>query len=50
MDPSGKMVPAPGTLEAFQKDLALAPTGPNASAAKDALTALGGTVPTQVRR
>ncbi|MGH9786416.1 MAG: carboxypeptidase regulatory-like domain-containing protein [Terriglobia bacterium] len=50
MDPSGKMLPAPGTLEAFQKYLALAPTGPNASAAKDALTALGGTVPTQVRR
>jgi tetratricopeptide (TPR) repeat protein len=50
MDPSGKMVPAPGTLEAFQKYLTLAPTGPNASAAKDALTALGGTVPTQVRR
>jgi tetratricopeptide (TPR) repeat protein len=50
MDPSGKMVPAPGTVEAFQKYLALAPTGPNAQAAKDALTALGGTVPTNVRR
>jgi tetratricopeptide (TPR) repeat protein len=50
MDPSGKMVPAAGTVEAFQKYLALAPTGPNAQAAKDALTALGGTVPTNVRR
>jgi len=50
MDSAGKMQPAPGTNEAFQKYLELAPTGPNAAAARDAITALGGTVPTQVRR
>jgi len=50
MDSAGKMVPAPGTLEAFQKYLELAPSGPNAAASRDALTALGGTVPTQIRR
>jgi len=50
MDPSGKMLPAPGTTEAFQKYLELAPSGPNAQAARDAITALGGTVPTQVRQ
>jgi tetratricopeptide (TPR) repeat protein len=50
MDSAGKMLPAPGTNEAFLKYLELAPTGPNAQAARDAVAALGGTVPTQVRR
>lgn len=50
MDAGGKMKPAPGTNEAFLKYLELAPTGPNAQAAKDAVSALGGTVPTQVKR
>jgi tetratricopeptide (TPR) repeat protein len=50
MDSAGKMQPAPGTNEAFLKYLELAPTGPNAQAARDAVSALGGTVPTQVRR
>lgn len=50
MDPSGKMLPAPGTVEAFQKYLDLAPTGPNAAASKDAMTALGGTVATRVQQ
>lgn len=42
----GKMVPAPGTAEAFNKYLELAPTGPNAQTAKDMLTSLGSTVDT----
>jgi tetratricopeptide (TPR) repeat protein len=42
----GKMVPAPGTSEAFQKYLELAPNGPNAQTAKDMLTSLGSTVDT----
>lgn len=50
MDAAGKMLPAPGTTEAFEKYLELAPTGPNAAAAQDAITALGGTVPTEIRR
>ena len=50
MDSAGKMQPAPGTNEAFLKYLELAPTGPNAQAARDAVSALGGTVPTQVKR
>jgi tetratricopeptide (TPR) repeat protein len=50
MDSAGKMQPAPGTNEAFLKYLELAPSGPNAQAARDAVAALGGTVPTQVRR
>ena len=32
--PDGKIVPPPGTREAFQKYLALQPTGPNSEAAK----------------
>jgi len=50
MDAGGKMKPAPGTNEAFIKYLDLAPDGPNAQAAKDAVAALGGTVPTQVKK
>lgn len=50
MDASGKMQPAAGTVEAFNKYLELAPTGPNAQAAKDAVAALGGAVQTEVKR
>jgi tetratricopeptide (TPR) repeat protein len=42
----GKMVIPPGTTEAFQKYLQLAPTGPNAQQAKDILTGLGAPVET----
>jgi len=43
-DKSGKIVPAPGTIEALQKYLELAPTGPNADAAKQLLQSFGETV------
>jgi len=42
----GKMVPAPGTADAFQKYLQLAPDGKDAQTAKDMLTSLGQTVDT----
>jgi tetratricopeptide (TPR) repeat protein len=42
----GKVTPAPGTVEAFQKYLELAPTGQFAQAAKDMLTTLGSSVTT----
>ena len=41
-----KTIPAPGTVEALQKYLELAPTGPNAQSAKDLLTSLGSSVET----
>lgn len=41
-----KQVPAPGTVEALQKYLELAPNGPNAQAAKDLLASLGSSVET----
>jgi tetratricopeptide (TPR) repeat protein len=41
-----KTVPVPGTVEALQKYLELAPTGPNAQAAKDLLASLGQSVET----
>jgi tetratricopeptide (TPR) repeat protein len=41
-----KTVPAPGTVEALQKYLELAPTGPNAQNAKDLLASLGAAVET----
>jgi tetratricopeptide (TPR) repeat protein len=41
-----KTIPAPGTVEAFQKYLEIAPTGPNAQNAKDLLASLGATVET----
>lgn len=41
-----KQVPAPGTTEAFQKYLELAPNGPNAQNAKDILASLGSSVET----
>ncbi len=40
----GKVIPAPGTAEAFRKYLALAPAGPNSRAATDLLTTLGSRV------
>jgi tetratricopeptide (TPR) repeat protein len=42
----GKVTPAPGTVEAFQKYLELAPNGPFAQQAKDMLTTLGSSVQT----
>jgi tetratricopeptide (TPR) repeat protein len=42
----GKMVPAPGTTEALNKYLELAPDGKYAQAAKDLLASLGATVQT----
>lgn len=45
--PEGKVNPVPGTAEAFQKYLELAPTGPNAEAAKGMLTAINASVDTK---
>lgn len=42
----GKMVPVPGTVEALNKYLEIAPDGRNAQAAKDLLASLGATVQT----
>ncbi len=41
-----KTIAPPGTAEAFQKYLELAPDGPNAQSAKDLLTSIGSTVET----
>ena len=41
-----KMVPAPGTAEAFNKYLELAPDGPNAQSATEMLTTIGAPVQT----
>lgn len=46
VEPSGKVVPAPGTVEAFQKYLELQPDGPNAQSAKDMLASLGSSIQT----
>ena len=43
----GKVTPAPGTVEAFQKYLELAPTGQFAQQAKDMLGTLGGSINTK---
>jgi len=43
---TGKVTPAPGTLEALQKYLELAPTGPNAEAAKGLIDTISGPVST----
>ena len=40
------MVPAPGTVEALNKYLEIAPDGKNAQAAKDLLDSLGAAVQT----
>lgn len=45
-DATGKLVPPPGTAEAFQKYLALQPNGPNAQPAKDMLASIGSSVDT----
>ncbi len=42
----GKVTPAPGTVEALQKYLELAPTGQFAQSAKDMLTTLGSSIST----
>ncbi len=42
--PDGKMIPAPGTVEAFQKYLDLQPQGKDAQTAKEMITQLGSTV------
>lgn len=46
LDKDGKVLAPPGTLEAFQKYLELAPTGPNAEAAKAQIQMIQGTVDT----
>lgn len=43
-----KMIPQPGTAEAFQKYLELAPEGPYADEAKGGLTAIGTPIPTKL--
>jgi tetratricopeptide (TPR) repeat protein len=43
---AGKITPAPGTVEEFQKYLELQPNGPNAETAKAMLAQLGETVQT----
>ncbi len=43
-DKSGKITPAPGTIEALQKYLDLKPDGPFAPSAKELIASLGGTV------
>ena len=49
LDPkTGKVTPVPGTVESLQKYLQLAPTGPNAEAAKGLLESMTGAVTTQV--
>jgi tetratricopeptide (TPR) repeat protein len=45
----GKYIAPPGTVEALQKYLALAPTGPNAQTAKDTIAQLGGTLETSFK-
>lgn len=47
IDEGGKIIAPPGTKEALEKYLQLAPNGPNAEAAKGALATLAGTVQTQ---
>jgi tetratricopeptide (TPR) repeat protein len=49
VDKDGKFVFPPGTLEAFQKYLALSPTGPNAQACKDMIAQLGGSIETSFK-
>lgn len=44
--PDGKIIPPPGTAEAFQKYLELKPNGPNAESAKSMLASIAGSVQT----
>lgn len=48
-DKDGKIVPVPGTVEAFQKYIDLAPTGVHVQEAKDMLTTLGSTLQVQYK-
>lgn len=45
----GKITPVPGTVEAFQKYLELAPNGPNSEAAKGMIASMGSTVTTEFK-
>ena len=47
IDADGKVTPVPGTVEAFQKYLELAPTGQWAPSAKEMMTTLGMKVETK---
>ena len=47
---TGKITPAPGTVEGFQKYLELSPNGPNAAVAKQMIETLGGTLETEVKQ
>ena len=49
VDKDGKFVAPPGTIDAFNKYLALAPTGPNSQAAKDMISQLGGSIQTDFK-
>ncbi|HEY3827501.1 MAG TPA: carboxypeptidase regulatory-like domain-containing protein [Bryobacteraceae bacterium] len=46
VDPAGKIVPAPGTIESLQKYLELKPDGSFAASAKELIASLGGSVNT----
>jgi tetratricopeptide (TPR) repeat protein len=48
--PDGKTVAPDGTIQAFQKYLELAPTGPNAQPAKDMLAFLGSPIETNFQK
>jgi tetratricopeptide (TPR) repeat protein len=48
-DPSGKMIPPDGTIDALQKYLQLKPDGPNAPAAKDLIAALGSKINVDIK-
>src|SRR5580700_6931846 len=45
----GKVIPEPGTKEAFEKYLALKPDGPNAESSKGMLATLGGQIATEYK-
>jgi len=49
LDKDGKTIPVPGTVEALQKYLDLAPNGANAEAAKGLLASLGTTLQTEYK-
>jgi Tfp pilus assembly protein PilF len=49
-DKNGKITALPGTVEAYQKYLELAPNGPNAPVAKQMIETLQGTVQTQYKK
>lgn len=49
VDKDGKFVAPPGTIDAFNKYLQLAPTGPNSQASKDMISQLGGSIQTDFK-